>query len=76
MHVTPLSTLVLRSLFTVIIKARPYYFTELVSMGDLRKSTSHAEISTPNSSFFKAVKGDPLGPTVLQQPLLFTLRTS
>ena len=36
-------------------------FTELVSLRDIGKSTSRAEISSPSSLYFKAVKGAHIG---------------
>ena len=50
-------TPVLYFLTTVIIEVYSQCFTESVSLRDIGKSTSRAEISSPSSLHFKAVKG-------------------
>ena len=50
-------TPVLYFLTTVIIEVYSQCFTESVSLRDIGKSTSRAEISSPSSLYFKAVKG-------------------
>ena len=50
-------TPVLYFLFTVIIEVYSQCFTESVSLRDIGKSTSRAEISSPSSLYFKAVYG-------------------
>ena len=50
-------TPVLYFLNTVIIEVYPQCFTESVSLRDIGKPTSRAEISSPCSLYFKAVKG-------------------
>ena len=57
---TPL-TPVLCFLYTVIIEIYTQCFTESVSLRDIGKSTSRAEISSPSSLYFKAVKGAHIG---------------
>ena len=52
MPLTPL----LYFLFTVIIEVYSQCFTESVSLRDIGKSTSRAEISCSSSLYFKAVK--------------------
>ena len=54
-------TPVLYFLTTVIIENYSQCFTESVSLRDIGKSTSRAEISNPSSSCFKAVKGAHIG---------------
>ena len=49
-------TPVLYFLFTVIIEVYPQYFTEAVSLRDIGKPTSRAEISSPSSLYLKAVR--------------------
>ena len=44
-------------LYTVIIQIYTMCFIESVSLRDIGKSTSRAEISSPSSSYLKAVKG-------------------
>ena len=50
-------TPVLYFLTTVIIEVYSQCFTESVSPRDIDESTSRAEISSPSSLYFKAVKG-------------------
>ena len=50
-------TQVLYFLITVIIEVYSQCFIESVSLRDIGKSTSRAEISSPSSLYFKAVKG-------------------
>ena len=54
-------TPVLYFLTTVIIEVHPQCFSESVSLRDICKSTSRAEISSPSSLFLKAVKGAHIG---------------
>ena len=54
---TPVVTL----LYIVIIEVCLQCFVESVSLRDLGKPTSHAEISSPNFLYLKAVKGAPIG---------------
>ena len=54
-------TLVLYFLTTVIVEVYSHCFTESVSLRDIGKSTSRAEISSPSSLYFKAVKGAHIG---------------
>ena len=54
-------TLVLHFLATVIIEVYSQCFTESVSLRDIGKSTSRAEISSSSSLYFKAVKGSLCG---------------
>ena len=54
-------TPVLYFLATVIIEVYSQCFTESVSLRDIGKSTSRAEISSPSSLYFKAVKGARIG---------------
>ena len=54
-------TLVISILYTVIIEAFLQGFIESVNLRELGKSISHAEISSPNSLYFKAVKRAQLG---------------
>ena len=56
-HLTPVLTL----LYIVIIEVYLQCFTESVSLRDLGKPSSGAEISSPSSFYFKAVKGAHLG---------------
>ena len=49
-------TPVINILYTVIIEVYLHCFMQSVSLRDLGKSTSRAEISRPNSLNFKAVK--------------------
>ena len=48
-------------LTTVLIEVYSQNFTESVSLRDIGKSTSRAEISSPSSVYFKAVKGAHIG---------------
>ena len=50
-------TPVLYFLITVITEVYSQFFTESVSLRDIGKCTSRAEISSPSSLYFKAVKG-------------------
>ena len=61
---TPL-TPVLYFLTTVIIEVYSQCFIESVSLGDIGKSTSRAEISSPSSLYFKAVKGAHIGSALI-----------
>ena len=54
---TPMLTI----LYIVIIKVYLQCFTESVSLRDIVKPISRAEISSSSSLYFKAVKGDHLG---------------
>ena len=54
-------TPVLLFIITVIIEVSLHCFTESVSPRDIGKHTSRAEISSPNSLYFKAVKGAHIG---------------
>ena len=54
-------TQVLCFLYTVIIEVYTQCFTESVSLRDIGKSTSRAEISSPSSLYFKAVEGAHIG---------------
>ena len=54
-------TPVLTLLSIVIIEVYLQCFTESVSLRDIGKPTSRAEISRPSSLYFKAVKGATLG---------------
>ena len=54
-------TPVLTLLYIAIIEVYLQFFTESVSPRDIGKSTSPAEISSPNSLYLKAVKGAHLG---------------
>ena len=54
-------TPVLTLLYIVIIEVHLKSFTELVSLRDIGKPTSSAEISSPSSLSFKAVKGVRIG---------------
>ena len=53
--------LALSFLTSVIIEAHLMCFIESVSLGDIGKPTSRAEISSSSSLYFKAVKGAHLG---------------
>ena len=57
-------TPVLTLLHIVIIEVYLQCFTESVSLRDIGKSTSRAEISSPSSLYFKAVKGAHIGATL------------
>ena len=54
-------TPVLYFITTVIIEVYSQCFIESVSLRDIGKSTSRAEISSPSSLYFKAVKGAHIG---------------
>ena len=54
-------TLVWKYITTVKIEVYLHCFTESVSLRELGRSTSGAEISSPNSLYLKAVKGSLLG---------------
>ena len=54
-------TPVLYFITTVIIEVYPQYLTESVSLRDIGKPTSRAEMSSPSSLYLKAVKGTHLG---------------
>ena len=54
-------TPVLYFLTAVIIEVYSQCFTESVSLRDIRKPTSRAEISSPHSSYLKAVKEAHIG---------------
>ena len=58
-------TPVLYFLTTVIIEVYTQCFTESVSLRDIGKSTSRAEISIPSSLYFKAVKGAHIGSALI-----------
>ena len=58
-------TLVLTLLYIVIIEVYLQCFTESVSLRDIGKSTSRAEISSPRSLYFKAVKGAHIGSALI-----------
>ena len=53
--------LVLTLLYIVIIEIYLQCFTDSVILRDIGKPTSRAEISSPSSSYFKAVKGAHIG---------------
>ena len=55
---------------TVIIEVNLQCFTDSVSLRDIDKPTSRAEVSSPSSLYFKAVKGAHLGSALLY--LLFS----
>ena len=54
-------TPVLCFLYTAIIEVHTQCFTESVSLRDIGKSTSRAEISSPSFLYLKAVKGAHIG---------------
>ena len=60
-----LLTPVLYFLTTVIIEVYSQCFTESVSLRDIGKPTSRAEISSPSSSYLKAVKGAHIGSALI-----------
>ena len=60
-----LLTPVLYFITTVIIEVYLQCFTESVSLRDIGKPSSRAEISSPSSLCFKAVKGTHLGSALL-----------
>ena len=45
----------------VIIEVYPQFFTESVSLRDIGKCTSRAEIGSPSSLYFKAAKRTHIG---------------
>ena len=63
-------TPVLSFLTTVIIEVYSQCFTESVSLRDVGKSTSRAEISSPSSLYSMAVNGALSGSALLTQLLL------
>ena len=54
-------TPVLTLLYFVIIEVYLQCFTESISLRDIGKPTSRAEISSPKSLYLKAIKGAHLG---------------
>ena len=58
-------TPVLYFLTTVIIEVYSQCFIESVSLRDIGKSTSRAEISSSSSLYFKAVKGAHIGSALI-----------
>ena len=52
------------SIFTVIIEVHRQCFTESVSLRELGKPTSQAELSSTNSLYLKAVKGAHFGSAI------------
>ena len=54
-------TPVLYFLTTVIIEVYSLFFIKSVSLRDIGKSTSRAEVSSPSSLYLKAVKGAHIG---------------
>ena len=58
-------TPVLYFLIIVIIEVYSQSFIESVSLRDKCKSTSRAEISSPSSLYFKAVKGAHIGSALI-----------
>ena len=58
-------TPVLTLLYIVIIEVYLQCFTESVRLRDIGKPTSREEISSPSSSYFKAVKGARHGSVLL-----------
>ena len=63
-------TPVLYFLTTVIVEVYSQCFTESVSPRDIGKSTSRAEISSPSSLYFKAVKGTHIGSALQDSQLV------
>ena len=66
---------------TVIIEVYLQCLTESVSLRDVGKPTSRAEISTPSSLCFKAVKGAHLGSALIlsclhMEHVSFRIRTT
>ena len=57
-------TPVLYFVFTVIVEVNSQIFTESVSLRDIGKSTSRAEISSPGL-YFKSVKGALYGSAII-----------
>ena len=68
-------TPVLYFLTTVIIEVYSQCFSESVSLRDIGKSTSRAEISSPSSSYFKAVKGAHIGSALRDSVTDFSLKS-
>ena len=66
-----LETPVLLLKTTVIIEVIAYCFTESVSLRDIGKSTSRVEISSPSSSYLKAVCLRLLQTQTFSHPLLY-----
>ena len=67
-------TPVLCLLYTVITQIYTKSFIDSVSLRDIGKSTSRAEISSPSSSYLKAVKGALSGsPLILLLGILITI---
>ena len=60
-------TPVLCFLTTVIIEVYSLCFIESVSLRDIGKSTSRAEISSPSSLYFKAIKVAHIGSALIGQ---------
>ena len=58
-------TPVLTLLYIFIIEVYLQCFTEPISLRDIGKPTSRAEISRPSSLYFKAVKGAHLGSALM-----------
>ena len=56
--------LVLTLLYIVIIEVYPQSFVESVNLREIGKFTSRAEISNPNSSYFKFVRAAQFGSTL------------
>ena len=65
-------TPVLYFLIAVIIEVYSQCFTESVSLRDIGKSTSRAEISSPSSLYFKAVKEAHIGSALTGSTSAFT----
>ena len=63
-------TPVLYFLTTLIIEVYSQCFTESVSLRDIGKSNSRAEISCPSSLYFKAVKGAHIGSALVSPRFL------
>ena len=70
-----LLTRVLYFITTVIIEVYLQCFTESVSLRDIGKPTSRAEIGSPSSLYLKTVKGDRIGSALvacnLKVPIFF-----
>ena len=58
-------TPVLFCVSTILIEVYPLCFIEAVRLRVVGKPTSRAELSTPNSLYFKAVKGAHFGSNLL-----------
>ena len=58
-------TPVLTLLYIIILEVYLPCFTKSVSLRDIGKPSSGAEISSPNSLYFKAVKGAHSGSTLV-----------